>query len=135
MPKQFELSGPAFVGLLVRDVAAAVAFYEQQLGFRRDPEVIPGRAAVAFLSYPIPFAVIQAPAGVDLDSMPRPVLTPAIWFKTADSQLVYDALVAEGVTILRPPTEGRFGRQFTLVDLDGYAITIYDRDAPPEGWS
>jgi hypothetical protein len=30
--------------------------------------------------------------------------------------------------------EGRFGRQFTFVDLDGYAITIYDRDAPAEGW-
>jgi hypothetical protein len=23
----------------------------------------------------------------------------------------------------------------TFVDLDGYAITIYDRDAPAEGWS
>lgn len=133
MPKQFELSGPAFIALLVRDVAAASDFYEHTLGFRRDPEVFPG--AVAFLSYPIPFALRQAPPGVDLDAMPRPVLAPAIWFKTADSQLVYDALVAEGVTILRPPTEGRFGRQFTLVDPDGYAITIYDRDAPPEGWN
>jgi len=55
---------------------------------------------VAFLSYPIPFALRQAPPGVDLDAMPRPVLAPAIWFKTADSQVVYDALVAEGVTIL-----------------------------------
>ena len=26
------------------------------------------------------------------------------------------------------------GQQFTSVDLDGYAITIYDRDAPPNGW-
>jgi len=34
-------------------------------------------------------------------------------------------------TFLRPPSDGRFGRQFTFVDLDGYAITIYDRDARP----
>jgi catechol 2,3-dioxygenase-like lactoylglutathione lyase family enzyme len=136
MPKQFELSGPAFIGLLVRDVAAAAAFYEHKLGFRRDPEDFGSAGqAVAFLSYPIPFAVRQAPAGVDLNSMSRPVLVPAIWFKTADSQVVYDALVADGVTILRAPSDGRFGRQFTFVDLDGYAITIYDRDAPPEGWS
>jgi len=35
---------------------------------------------------------------------------------------------------VRPPTDGRFGRQFTFVDPGGYAITIYDRDAPPNGW-
>ena len=136
MPKNFELSGPAFVGLFVRDVEAAADFYENKLGFRRDPEGfrVPGTTGVTFLSYPIPFAVGQAPPGVDLDSLPRPRLVPAIWFKTANSQVVHDALVEEGVTILRPPADGRFGRQFTFVDPDGYAITIYDRDAPPGGW-
>jgi hypothetical protein len=29
MPKNFEVSGPAFVGLVVRDVAAAADFYEK----------------------------------------------------------------------------------------------------------
>lgn len=38
MPKEFDLSGPAFVGLMVRDVAASAEFYEKTLGFRRDPE-------------------------------------------------------------------------------------------------
>jgi predicted enzyme related to lactoylglutathione lyase len=71
---------------------------------------------------------------VDLDVLPRPLPGPAIWFKTADAQATHDALVAAGVTILRPPTDGRFGRQFTLLDPDGYPITIYDRDAPPDGW-
>ena len=132
MPKSFELSGPAFVGFQVRDVQASADFYEKTLGFRRDPEDFPG--AVAFLSYLIPFAVMQARPGVDLDSLSRPLLVPAIWFKTAESQVVHDALVEAGVTILRPPSDGRFGRQFTFVDLDGYAITIYDRDAPPNGW-
>jgi catechol 2,3-dioxygenase-like lactoylglutathione lyase family enzyme len=136
MPKEFELSGPAFIGLFVRDVVASADFYEKKLGFRRDPESFgfPGRAAVAFLSYPIPFAVMQAPPGVNLDSLPRPIAVPVIWFKTANSQVVHDALVKADVTILRPLSSGRFGRQFTFVDPDGYAITIYDRDAPPEGW-
>src|SRR5579859_789038 len=138
MPKNFELSGPAFIGLVVRDVEAAANFYEKKLGFRRDPENFKTPSspseAVAFLGYPVPFAVRQAPPGLNLDSMPRPILTPAVWFKTANSQVVHDALVKDGVTIFRPVSEGRFGRQFTFVDLDGYAITIYDRDAPSEGW-
>jgi predicted enzyme related to lactoylglutathione lyase len=71
---------------------------------------------------------------VDLDSIPRPITTLTIWFKTADSQVVHDALVEAGVPILRAPSQGRGGLQFTFVDPDGYAITIYDRDAPPDGW-
>ncbi len=65
------------------------------------------------------------------------LLLPERPLRTAETalQVVYDALVEAGVTILRAPSDGRFGRQFTFVDLDGYAITIYDRDAPAEGWS
>ncbi len=132
MPKNFELSGPAFVGLVVRDVEKSAEFYQKTLGFRRDPEVFP--RGIGFLTNTVPFALVPPPPGMDLDKLPRPVLAPAIWFKTANSQVTHDALVAAGVTILRPIAEGRFGRQFTFLDLDGYAITIYDRDAPPEGW-
>lgn len=132
MPKEFELSGPAFVGLVVRDVDNSAEFYQKTLGFRRDPEVFP--RGVGFLTNTIPFALLPPPPGVDLDKLPRPILIPAIWFKTANSQVTHDALVAAGVTILRPLSEGRFGRTFTFLDPDGYAITIYDRDAPPEGW-
>ncbi len=136
MPKEFELSGPAFVGLVVRDVAKSAEFYEKVLGFRRDPEGfrVPGGAGVTFLSYPIPFAIGPAPAGVNLDNLPRPITMPAVWFKTANSQVVHDALVNAGVPIVRPLSTGRFGRQFTFSDPDGYAITVYDRDAPPQGW-
>ena len=133
MPKHFEVSGPAAIVLPVRDAATAADFYEKQLGFRRDPEAFPN-GGVGFLTKPSSFAVIQAPPGVDLENLPRPIRAPAIWFKTTDSQVVHDALVQAGVTILRLPSDGRFGRQFTFVDLDGYAITIYDRDAPAEGW-
>jgi predicted enzyme related to lactoylglutathione lyase len=132
MPKNFEVSGPAFVSLLVRNTKASAEFYEKQLGFRRDPEVFP--TGIGFLTYPVPFGLIQASPSVDLDSIPRPITTPTVWFKTADSQVVHDALVEAGVTILRAPWRGRGGLQFTFVDPDGYAINIYDRDAPPDGW-
>ncbi len=132
MATNLDLKGPAFVGLKVRDVEASARFYETVLGLRRDPEVFP--RGVAFLTYPVPFGLIQAPPDTNWEVLPRPIDTPAIWFKAADSQAVHDALVAAGVAILRPPTDGRFGRQFTFLDPDGYAITIYDRDAPAEGW-
>jgi hypothetical protein len=76
MPKYFEVSGPAFVGLLVRDVKASAEFHEKKLGFRRDPAVFP--TSVGFLTYPFPFGLIQASPGVDLDSIPRPITTPAV---------------------------------------------------------
>lgn len=132
MSKKFDLKGPAFVGLKVRDVQVSADFYEKTLGLRRDPETFPN-GAVAFLTYPIPFGVIQHPPDVDWESIPRPIEAPSIWFKAADSRVVHDALVEASVTILRPPSNGRFGWQFTLVDLDGYAITIYDRDVPADG--
>jgi len=136
MSISFELSGPSFVGFMVRDLAVSAEFYEKTLGFRRDPQGFkaPG-PGVTFQSYPIPFALLPAPPGMDLDSIPRPIRFPTVWFKTANSQVVHDALVAAGVTILRPPAEGRFGTTFTCVDPDGYAITIYDRDAPANGWA
>jgi len=127
-----DISGPGFIALLVHDVEAAANFYEQKVGLKRDPQAFPG--AVAFLSSPIPFSVTQASPAVNLDGLPTPGLGIALWFKAAESQAVHDALVEAGVTILRAPPDGRFGRQFTFVDLDGYAITIYDRDAPAEGW-
>ena len=82
MPKHFELSGPAHVAFVVRDVEASADFFEKKLGFRRDPNT--SGASVAFLSYTIPFAVLQAPPSVNLDAMPRPITAPSVWFKASN---------------------------------------------------
>jgi len=37
---------------------------------------------------------------------------------------------ADGVTILREPFDGPFGRTFVLADPDGYRVTIYEKDQP-----
>ena len=121
------IGGPGFVSLLVRDVAASADFYEHKIGLKRDPFAFPG--AVAFLAT-IPFAVIAAPPGIDLGSLPTPGLGISLWFKATDGQAAYNALSEAGVTILKPPFDGPFGRTFTFADPDGYPITIYETDTP-----
>lgn len=122
------IGGPGFVSLLVRDVAAAADFYEHKIGLKRDPQAFPG--TVAFLTTPGFFAVRQLPPGEHLDSQTPPGRGIAVWFKAADGQAAYDALVKAGVTIVRHPFDGPFGRTFTFADLDGYSITVYERDEP-----
>jgi len=122
------ISGPGFVSLLVRDLASAADFYEHKVGLKRDPQGFPG--AVAFKSTPIPFALVQAPAGVDLDKLPTPGLGISLWLKAADGQAAHDALSAASVTIVTAPYDGPFGRTFDFADLDGYPITVYENDEP-----
>ena len=122
------ISGPGFVSLLVRNVTAAADFYEHKVGLMRDPQAFPG--SVAFKSSPIPFAIIQAPTGVNLDSLPTPGLGISVWLKATDGQAAYEALSKAGVTIRKPPYDGPFGRTFVFVDLDGYPITVYEQDEP-----
>lgn len=122
------ISGPGFVSLMVRDLATAADFYEHTVGLQRDPLGFPG--AVAFKSSPIPFAVLQAPPGVNLDSLPTPGLGVSVWLKAADGQAAYEALSKAGVTIRKPPYDGPFGRTFVFVDPDGYPITVYEHDEP-----
>jgi hypothetical protein len=43
------------------------------------------------LQLPIPFAVIEAPAGVNLDSLPTPGQGIAIWFKATNAQAAFEA--------------------------------------------
>jgi predicted enzyme related to lactoylglutathione lyase len=122
------IGGPGFISLLVRNVAVSGDFYEHKIGLTRDTRPFP--RAVAFLSSPIPFAVIQAPPDVDLDSLPTPGQGVSVWFKAADGQAAYEALSNADVTILKPPFDGPFGRTFIFADPDGYPITVYETDDP-----
>ena len=65
-----------------------------------------------------------------LDSLPTSGHGIAVWFKATDGQAAYDALSKADVTILKPPFDGPFGRTFVFADLDGYPITVYERDEP-----
>lgn len=119
------VTGPDFIALQARDVAAEAAFYEQQLGLRRAPASPPG--AVVFATEPIPFAIREPLPGVNLDAARRPGAGVALWLKADDAQTVHDRLAAAGVPIVTAPADGPFGRQFAFADPEGYVITVHDQ--------
>src|SRR6187402_165271 len=118
------VSGPGFISLQVRDIERAAAFYEQYLGFTRQPGP---PHAVVFDTKPVAFAVRDALPGVDLDAVPQLGLGVALWLHATDTQAIHDALAAAGTPIVSAPADGPFGRTFTFADPDGYQITLHDR--------
>lgn len=116
------VTGPDFLALQVRDLEAAAVFFEQHLGLVR-AEVSPPHAVV-FATEPVPFAVREPLPGTDLDSG-RAGLGVALWLAADDAQAVHDDLVAAGVPIISAPQDGPFGRMFTFVGPEGYALTVH----------
>jgi predicted enzyme related to lactoylglutathione lyase len=117
--------GPDFLALQVRDLDRSAVFYESRLGLRRLPASPPG--AVVFDTKPVPFAVREPLPGTDLEAAtPRPGVGVSLWLLVDDAQAVHDQLAAAGVPIASAPADGPFGRMFTFVDPDGYALTIHD---------
>ncbi|GAA1040926.1 VOC family protein [Virgisporangium ochraceum] len=119
------VTGPDFISLQARDLAASQAFYERYLGLVRSPAGPPH--AVVFETTPIAFALRDVVPGTDLDSVDRPGIGAAIWLHATEVQAIHDALVADGHPIVSAPVDGPFGRTFTFADPDGYQITLHDR--------
>ena len=113
--------GPDFIALQVRDLEASAAFYTEHLGLAR--AAFSPDHAVVFDTRPVPFA-LRDPI-VDLDAVDHLGWGVALWLKADDPQVLHDALVAAGVTIVVAPFDGPFGRTFTFADPDGYAVTIH----------
>ncbi|NIJ05159.1 VOC family protein [Frigoribacterium faeni] len=119
------VTGPDFISLQTRDLAASQAFYERYLGLVRSPAGPPH--AVVFTTTPIAFALRDTLPGTDLDSTPQPGLGVALWLHATDVQQIHDALAADGHTIVAEPFDGPFGRTVTIADPDGYHVTLHDR--------
>ena len=115
-------TGPDFVALQVRDLEASARFYEERLGLERAPGGPPN--AVVFATEPVAFAV-REPA-VDLDAVERLGWGVALWLRCDDAQELHGSLEGAGVGIAREPFDGPFGRTFSLVDPDGYVVTVHD---------
>lgn len=120
-----SVTGPDFVSLQTRNLAASQAFYEKYLGLVRSPQGPPH--AVVFETAPIAFALRDLVPGTDLDAVSQPGMGAAIWLHATDVQGIHDALAADGYTITSAPIDGPFGRTFTFADPDGYHITLHDR--------
>lgn len=119
------VTGPDFISLQVRDLAASHAFYEKYLGLRRSPAGPPH--AVVFDTAPIAFALRDLAPGTDLDGIAQPGVGVALWLHGTEVQQMHDALVADGHRIVMGPIDGPFGRTFTFADPDGYHVTLHDR--------
>ena len=119
------VTGPDFISLQARDLAASQAFYEQHLGLVRSPTGPPH--AVVFDTKPIAFALRDVVPGTDLASVPQPGIGAAIWLHATDVQAIHDGLVADSRTIVAGPVDGPFGLTFTFADPDGYQVTLHDR--------
>jgi catechol 2,3-dioxygenase-like lactoylglutathione lyase family enzyme len=119
------VTGPDFISLQVRDLAASQAFYERYLGLVRSPAGPPH--AVVFTTAPIAFALRDVIPGTDLASAAQPGIGVALWLHATDVQQIHDALAADGHPIVSALIDGPFGRTFTFADPDGYHVTLHDR--------
>lgn len=118
------ITGPDFIALQVRDLDAAAAFYEDVVGLARAAFSPPH--AVVFDTMPT-FALRDPLPGVDLDSARQLGLGVVIWLHDPEAMALHAAIVAAGGTIVQDPFDGPFGTTFVFRDLDGYAITVHDR--------
>lgn len=119
------VTGPDFISLQARNLAASQTFYEHYLGLVRSKVGPPH--AVVFETKPIAFALRDIVPGTDLSSVVQPGIGAAIWLHATDVQTIHDALVADGHKIVSAPIDGPFGRTFTFADPDGYQVTLHDR--------
>src|SRR3954451_14480718 len=114
------VTGPDFISLQARDLAASQAFYEQYLGLVRSPAGPPH--SVVYETKPIAFALRDVVPGTDLASVAQPGIGAAIWLHATDVQGIHDPLVADGPPIVAALLDGPSLGTFTFADPDGYQV-------------
>jgi predicted enzyme related to lactoylglutathione lyase len=118
---------PGFISIAVTDVQKSAAFYENYLGGVRDSFDF-GPDSAVFVGWPT-YALSSARRPGQPGPSPDKT-SIQVWWRAGDAQRVYERAAAAGVPIIREPFDGPFGRTFTMVDPDGYPITVYERDQP-----
>ena len=113
-----------FVSLQVRDLQAAHRFYCSLLGFLPSPETRPD--ALVFQTQAGAIFAVRAPL-VNLDTVSHLGWGVGLWFAHPNVDALYASLIAEKVSIARPIEDGPFGRMFTCIDPDGYALTLHQQ--------
>jgi catechol 2,3-dioxygenase-like lactoylglutathione lyase family enzyme len=121
--KTADASGIDFVALQVSDLERSRKFWIETVGLKAAPRAPPD--AVVFDTQPIPFA-ISTPK-VDLKASSRLGWGVSLWMQTPNADVLCARLKSRGVPILAELSDGRFGRQFTFADPDGYAIVAHGK--------
>ena len=117
MPK---LLGPDFLSLQVRNLASSRTFYTEVLGLTTD-ERFDTPDFVLFDTNSVPFAL--SAARENLDEAPHPGLGVTLWLDCDDVDALHAKLQAAATPIIKPPSDGPFGRNLVFADPDGYRIT------------
>lgn len=113
-----KLLGPDFISLQVRDLAASRKFYTEALGFTVDPR-FDTPDFVLFDTHSIPLGL-----GATKENLPNPGSGISLWIDCDRVDELHADLATRGMTILKPPFDGLFGRTFVFADPDGYRITV-----------
>ena len=108
-----------YLGIVVKDIAAATAFYRDQLGWSvNEAESIPGAFTQFALAGDATVALqvqSEVPAGQRF--------APAI--KVEDIDVTYATWQAQGVEMLDEPTDRPFGRTFLFRTPEGHVWRAY----------
>ena len=115
-----NLLGPDFISLQVRNLSVSRTFYTDMLGLPVD-ERFDAPDFVLFDSNTIPFAL--STATLNLDEAPQPGWGVTLWLDCDQVDELWAKLDAAGVTIIKSPYDGPFGRTFVFADPDEYRIT------------
>jgi uncharacterized glyoxalase superfamily protein PhnB len=115
--------------LKVNDVSKSIDFYTQNLGFEKDMELEgpDGRIAFAFVKIngaQLGFS-LRGPAGCE-DKAPSATVDFMIYVsEDTDIDTLYSDVQSKGFEITQEIKTEYYGdRVFTLLDLDGYSITM-----------
>jgi len=128
MDQYLGITGVHGVRYQVKDVARAVNFYTEQLGFKLEHQQLPAFAAVSlggvtlFLSgpgasgsRPMPGGKTQEPGGAN-----------RIVLRVGDVSAEIDRLKKAGVRFLNEMEPGPAGRQIQVQDLDGNTVELFE---------
>jgi glyoxylase I family protein len=112
----------------VRDVARAVAFYTQHLGFKREHEQLPAFASVSLGGTPV---LLSGPGASGSRPMPGgQAQEPGGWnrvvLKVADLPTFMAELKQAGLRFRNEMETGPGGRQVQIEDPDGNPIELFE---------
>lgn len=112
----------------VKDIARAVAFYTEQLGFRLERQQPPAFASVSLEGFTL---LLSGPGASGSRPMPGgKSQEPGGWnrvvLRVTDLPARIDALKNAGVTLRNQMEEGPGGRQIQVEDPDGNPIELFE---------
>lgn len=120
--RTFQVKGPDFIALQVKNLETAKQFYKNVVGL--EPALQSPPDAVVFNTKPVAFA-LRKPL-VKLEEVNILGHGVSLWFGVQHVTALLEQLKTNNVEIVRPLSESPFGKTFTFRDPDGYLITAHE---------